>query len=1159
MATNAATSASVVVVDAKSAAEERDMRAREALAREATAPPALVSLSGIAHTIPYALTVVTTQEKYDGARHTIEEVLRAKLDDCHAHLNEWNPESEVSRINALPVGQELEISKMLLQVFDAAARVTRTSGGAFDIGAAPIVEKLIQLRQSLGQVDGPLTTAQRAEVNETLAYSSFVNGFHLDRARRVIKRNHPGAKIFLGGINKGYTVDAVIDALRAAGFNDALLEWGGDVRGSGRNHHGHLWRVGILAPPTLKQLAAGDSKTYRDPDTRRYIRVCTLDNEALATSGDYESRLGANSLVTRIFNNKAGDLVIASDHHIGQASVKSTSCMIADALATVSIIKRDFNLARWHIDAWRYARDAATDFTFFMRDQERMAVMHEIARETADMKAARVANALPARVVVIGGGLAGCSAAIEAARCGASVVLLEKTARLGGNSAKATSGMNGWGTTSQGNLDISDDGRFFERDTFKSGDGGTCDTGLVKTLSVKSAESVHWVMRETGLSLTTIAQLGGHSRPRTHRAPNLPDGTPVPIGYSIMSRLAKKIQTEFHDRIKVMTSTVAVELLHTKHDEYDGSTRLTVTGVKYRDEATKAEATLTADSVILTTGGFGNDHTRNSLLQEFAPDLAAVPTTNGDFATGDGVKMARDLGVALIDMDKVQLHPTGLIDPKAPNAKTKFLGPEALRGSGGILVNRRGKRFTNELGLRSVVSKAVNDQNDEYPGSDGCRYACCILNAAAVKLFGAAQLNFYKDKQGLFKDAADVAALAEIVGCDEATLRETLEAYGKASKAGRCNETKKTVFPCVIDATGPFVVAFITPSIHYTMGGVAINPAAEVQLVDHSRAHGELFGKRRSILGLFAAGEVTAGVHGANRLGGNSLLECVVYGRIAGDRAATILQRSEAALSEHVWTPVVLREVREGTGFGRGSVVLRFNMPGAMQMTGLKLGQFVAIRGDWDGQQLVGYYSPITLPNERGVIGLLARKDKGSLREWITALRPGDAVYMKACPGIAIERVPERAELIFEGQRIRKFGFVAGGTGIAPMLQIIRAATKRPYAAAIETMRLIYAAETEEELTYEKVLLDFERSAQGKFKATYVLNDPPPGWTRGVGFVDAPLLQATMPQPADDVLILICGPPVMQNAVMRAFVKMGHNPNRVRTVDDAKPVVGAKI
>jgi flavocytochrome c len=1154
MAAQAATSASVVVVDAKSVAEYRDHAVKEMLEHDARQPPSIIGLSGIAYTVPYAVTVVSFRGASAEEKQRVASIVETAFNLCNTHLNEFNANSEVSAVNRLPVGTPAKMSPLFAKVIDAAHRVSGTSGGAFDIALAPIAEFLTALAVKRGGSLRAVPPTELAALTAPFAtFSSFYNGFVVDPKAGTIARKNPSARLFLGALSKGATVDLIVDELVAAGFSNCLVDWGGDMKGMGVNHHGAPWRVGILAPPTIDQLKAGDNQSYRDEKTRRFIRMCTLENEALATSGDYENLVAKGSLTTKIFHNKSGRLIEAGDHELAQVTIKSTSCLVADALATAALIKREFRLARWFVESWRYRRDAATDFTFYIRSGEKMAIMHEVARESNALKAARIATSIPARVVVIGGGLAGCAAAIEAAKCGASVVLLEKADRIGGNSAKATSGMNGWGTTFQGNRNIEDDGRFFERDTHLSGSGGTSDTGLVRTLSVKSAEAVSWVTKETGLQLSVISQLGGHCRPRTHRVPDLADGTPVPVGYSIMQALARRINETYKGKITILTRVAATELLNVRSDMHDGSSRIRVNGVEYLDLATNTRIRLPADAVILATGGFGNDHTPSSLLREFAPDLEKTPTTNGDFATGDGVKMARAIGASLIDMDKIQLHPTGLVDPNAPNAQTKYLGPEALRGSGGILINRRGQRFTDELGLRSVVSKAIEDQKDIFPGSNECRYAACVLNSAAVKLFGPNQLGFYKDRLKLFKDAATVADLATIIGCPEATLRETLTTYGASCTRGSCPTTGKLVFPCKLDAEGPFVVAFVTPSIHYTMGGVAISPSAEVQMVDTAKAHGELFGRRRPVLGLFGAGEVTAGVHGANRLGGNSLLECVVFGRIAGDRAATILQRSETALSEMEWTPVVVREVREGTSFGRGSIVIRFNFPGALQMSGLKLGQFVSIKGEWDGQQLVGYYSPITLPNEAGVVGLLARKDKGALSEWLSALRPGDAVMMKACPGIEIKRIPEKKELNFEGTAIRRFGFIAGGTGIAPMLQVLRAATKPPFADNVTSLRLIYAAESEDELTYEKIMLDIEDSSSGKFKCHFVINNPPPGWTRGVGFIDGPMLRQWMPPPGDDLLILICGPPVMQNIVKRLLTAQGHNPKLVRTVDDSHP------
>ncbi|KEG05895.1 putative NADH-dependent fumarate reductase [Trypanosoma grayi] len=245
--------------------------------------------------------------------------------------------------------------------------------------------------------------------------------------------------------------------------------------------------------------------------------------------------------------------------------------------------------------------------------------------------------------------------------------------------------------------------------------------------------------------------------------------------------------------------------------------------------------------------------------------------------------------------------------------------------------------------------------------------------------------------------------------------------------------------------------------------------------------------------------------------------------------------------------------------FGAGSRVLRFNLPGALQRSGLHLGQFIAIRGEWDGQQLIGYYSPITLPDDFGVIGILARSDKGTLKEWISALEPGDAVEMKGCGGLVIERRFKEQYLYFHGHVIKKLCLIAGGTGVAPMLQIIRAALKKPFINTIESVRLIYAAEDVTELTYREVLEQHQRESQGKFRSTFVLNHPPPMWTDGVGFVDKNVLSSTVQPPSSDLMVAICGPPVMQRAVKACLRGLGYRMDLVRTVDEADTQAPSKM
>jgi len=290
-----------------------------------------------------------------------------------------------------------------------------------------------------------------------------------------------------------------------------------------------------------------------------------------------------------------------------------------------------------------------------------------------------------------------------------------------------------------------------------------------------------------------------------------------------------------------------------------------VTGVKYIDTDTdfpKAEV-MPARAIIVATGGYANDHTDTSLLAEYRPDLIDIPTTNGPWATGDGVKLGRAIGAKTVDMEAVQIHPSGFMDPTNRDSSTKFLAPEAIRGSGAIMINAQGKRFVNELDLRALMVAAMHKQTGPIR---------LLLNEEAKNTFGPG-MNFYI-KKGFAAEYKRYSDVAEAMGIDARVLQQTLYDYIDATNAGK-DEFGKTVFPSTFSIKDTFVLAEITPVIHYTMGGLSINSEAQI-----------LAENNKPITGLFGAGEVTGGVHGKNRLAGNSLLECVVYGRIAGKNAA---------------------------------------------------------------------------------------------------------------------------------------------------------------------------------------------------------------------------------------------------------------------------------
>jgi len=448
------------------------------------------------------------------------------------------------------------------------------------------------------------------------------------------------------------------------------------------------------------------------------------------------------------------------------------------------------------------------DFLLYSRSGPRIIRLSVPGIEPKEIREKRLAKHEPAKVIVVGSGLAGMSAAIEAADARAKVIILEKAEKMGGNSEKATSGINGWGTKAQSLLGIPDEERLFERDTHRSGKGGITHPSLVRTLSIHSAPAVHWLQDKFHIPLDMVSQLGGHSAKRTHRAPPDAQGRPVPIGYRIMSTMRARIEKDYSDKIEIRCGSKVKKLLHS----VDKEGIRTVAGVEVECNGSMYEEV--ADSVILATGGFGCCRSPNGLMARYRPDLLAFPTTNGAFAEGDGVTLGEDVGAELLDMDKVQLHPTGFIDPKDPSNSTKILAPEAIRGSGGILVNSRGKRFVNELDLRSVVAKAILDhcENYNYGKLAGPPFAWCILSSESQELFGRPALGFYI-KMGLFESCADVSEIALLIGCDKDNLRATMEAYSDAKNTGYCRLTEKNVFPADVSLSSKdLIVARVTPS-----------------------------------------------------------------------------------------------------------------------------------------------------------------------------------------------------------------------------------------------------------------------------------------------------------------------------------------------------------
>ena len=485
-------------------------------------------------------------------------------------------------------------------------------------------------------------------------------------------------------------------------------------------------------------------------------------------------------------------------------------------------------------------------------------------------------------IVIVGAGGAGMTAAIAAANEGKNVVIVESQAMVGGNSVRSTGGMNAAKTPAQdenefaesagvektletaasewaGNEAITaladtvagqwaeyqanpvgyfDSVELMELDTLIGGHG-TNDPALVEALCSNSADAIAW-LSEQGIELTSVSSFGGASVKRIHR-PVDSEGKTISVGSYMIPLLQSKCEEL---GVEILLNTTANKIL----TDADGA----AVGIEATDK-NGAAVTVNAKAVILATGGFGANL---DMVVEYKPDLAGFMTTNAPGAQGQGIDMAVAIGAGTVDMDQIQIHPT-------VEANTAALITEGLRGDGAILVNAEGNRFTDEVGTRDVVSAAEIAQTGSY--------SWLVIDQAMVDASSVIQGYI---KNGYTVSGETYEELAEAMGVDAAAFAATMEKWNAAVAAGVDEEFGRTSFANPLD-TAPYYAIKVTAGIHHTMGGLTINPQTQV-----------LAGDGTVIDGLYAAGEVTGGVHGGNRLGGNAVADFTVFGRIAGEQAA---------------------------------------------------------------------------------------------------------------------------------------------------------------------------------------------------------------------------------------------------------------------------------
>ena len=497
--------------------------------------------------------------------------------------------------------------------------------------------------------------------------------------------------------------------------------------------------------------------------------------------------------------------------------------------------------------------------------------------------AEKSAETLDCDIVVIGAGGAGMTAAITASDEGANVIILESTSFPGGNSVRSTGGMNAGPTEwrnmnefgeaagveatlkkvanfpdnariqelgkiveeqwaayqadPQGYFDTSE---LFQLDTLIGG-GGMNDPALVKKLVESSPAAIDWLdSLDPEIILHDVAAFGGASVKRIHR-PVDENGKSLSVGAYVVPLLQENLEKR---GIKLLTDTPATEIL------MDNGTAV---GVKA--ESADTSYTINAKAVVIASGGFGAN---NDMIKAVRPELDGFITTNAPGIQGQGIQMAQAVGADTVDMEQIQLHPTVHVEGTSANLIT-----EGLRGDGAILVNQEGERFFDEVSTRDKVSAAEFEQTGGY--------AWLIIDS---RMYDKSNVIQGYVKKGFAETGDTYVALADAIGAPAEALVNTLINWNACVEQKSDPEFGRVSFANPLDQA-PFYAIKVQPGVHHTMGGIKINDNAQV--ID---TEGNV------IPALFAAGEVTGGVHGNNRLGGNAVADFTIYGRIAGQNAA---------------------------------------------------------------------------------------------------------------------------------------------------------------------------------------------------------------------------------------------------------------------------------
>ena len=566
------------------------------------------------------------------------------------------------------------------------------------------------------------------------------------------------------------------------------------------------------------------------------LTACTSEKNGSLTDGSYKGvASGHNSNIEVEVSVADGklDSVKVVEHNetrgLGDKALETMITLINENKSTnVDAVSAATITSFGVLNATRNAlKEAGADDAYFKSETK-------VAQNYADLDSEYLYD-----VVVIGAGGAGLTAAIEAKAAGAKVAVIEKSSATGGNTLVSGGGLNAPGTAQQIAKGVEDSAEKFANDTFNSGDK-EANYELVKVMADNAHDATEWLINDINVEFLPdrLQQFGGHSVPRAI----------VPVGNHGDELILKLEAAADKAGVDMFFNVKGEELIM---DEG----RVKAVKASYNGE----EIVFNAEKgVIIATGGFAsNVEMRKQYNEAYGEKFKSTARQN---STGDGIVMAENIGAALTDMEFIQVYPTC-------NPLTGIISYVAnARFDGAVLVNAEGQRFVNEMGRRDEISHAILNQTDEvgylFWGQE-------VENIGHMTEMHAVEYQNWIDS-GLLHKADTIEECAKFFNIDVETMTKTIEDYN-ASCADGVDEDFNRSGSVRASLTAPYYIQKVVPSSHHTMGGIVINSDAAV-----------LDTNGNVIPGLFAAGEVTGDIHGTNRLGGNAITDCVVFGRIAG-------------------------------------------------------------------------------------------------------------------------------------------------------------------------------------------------------------------------------------------------------------------------------------